>query len=133
MTCCRCNRTGTYKNCSCTRSDKTCTNYLPGRLNNHTTWTNVEQPASQDSQPASQDSQFNVCPLSQTTAAITTDKYNSDECYDVQNNAHLVQTSVSNEDDYNASISHDILNQRLPEPYLLPEPSFHYYTLHSWP
>ena len=33
MTCCRCNRTGSCKNCSCSKSNLKCTNCLPSRLN----------------------------------------------------------------------------------------------------
>ena len=33
MTCCKCNRTGTCKNCSCVKKNSRCTNCLPCRLN----------------------------------------------------------------------------------------------------
>ena len=33
MTCCKCNRTGTCKNCSCAKKNSRCTNCLPCRLN----------------------------------------------------------------------------------------------------
>ena len=34
MTCCRCNRTGRCKNCSCSKEKRTCDSCLPGRLGN---------------------------------------------------------------------------------------------------
>ena len=34
MTCCRCNRTGVCRNCSCKKSGNPCTSCLPGRLGN---------------------------------------------------------------------------------------------------
>lgn len=33
MTCCRCNRTGSCKNCSCKKEGRKCDNCLPGKLN----------------------------------------------------------------------------------------------------
>ncbi len=63
MTCCRCNRTGSCKNCSCSKRKLKCTNCLPGRLDKCTNIeqnTDQEEPSSQNTASSDQTSELEV-------------------------------------------------------------------------
>ncbi len=48
MTCCRCNRTGSCKNCSCSKRNSKCTSCLPSRLNKCSDIDHVVESSPQD-------------------------------------------------------------------------------------
>ena len=73
MSCCRCNRSGRCRNCSCAKSGKTCQGCLPQRLGNCTNASQPLQPLqSLQRSPTGPSQSMSMSPLSLSNQNVTT-------------------------------------------------------------